>query len=239
MRARRAVSGGSGATIQQESCPLDQALSTTTHFCSLLLRSLRLGGLALMGLCAVGAAQAEKADRDRPMNIEADALKFDDQKQVSVFTGKVLITKGTLVLRGHRVEVRQDAQGNQFGTVVAESGQRAFYRQKRDGVDEFIEGEAETIEYDGQADTVRFIQRAEMRRYRGAVLNDQMTGRVIAFNNATAVYTVDGQAAQGDAPAGRVRAMLTPSAARQSGAPGPVASPAALKPATAIQAERR
>jgi hypothetical protein len=73
----------------------------------------------------------------------------------------------------------------------------------------------------------------------GAVLNDQMTGRVIAFNNATAVYTVDGQAAQGDAPAGRVRAMLTPSAARQSGAPGPVASPAALKPATATQVERR
>jgi lipopolysaccharide export system protein LptA len=217
---------------------MDHAL-LTTPLRSLLLRAAYLGGIALVSLFALGVAHAEKADRDRPMNIEADALKFDDQKQINVFTGKVLITKGTLVLRGHRIEVRQDAQGNQFGTVVGEPGQRAFYRQKRDGVDEFIEGEAETIEYDGQADVVRFVQRAEMRRYKGAVLNDQMTGRVIAFNNATAVYTVDGHAAQGDAPAGRVRAMLTPGTAQPAVLPGAVASPAVLKPATATQVERR
>ena len=146
------------------------------------------------------------------MNVEADALRHDEQKQTSVFTGRVIVTKGSIVIRGARIEVRQDAQGNQYGLVSADPGKLAFYRQKREGVDEYIEGEAETIEYDGRADTVKFIKQAQMRRYRGTVLNDELTGQVILFDNTTEVFNVDGGLAQGStgAPAGRVRAMLMP-----------------------------
>ena len=76
------------------------------------------------------------------MNIEADALRYDDLRQTSVFTGRVVVTKGTIVIRGARVDVRQDPEGYQYGVVTAEPGKLAFYRQKREGVDEFIEGEA-------------------------------------------------------------------------------------------------
>jgi lipopolysaccharide export system protein LptA len=97
--------------------------------------------IAALCVCA-GAAQAEKAYRSKPMNVEADALRHDEQKQTSVFTGRVIVTKGSIVIRGARIEVRQDAQGNQYGLVSAEPGKLAFYRQKREGVEEFIEGEA-------------------------------------------------------------------------------------------------
>jgi len=174
---------------------------------------------ALLG--PLGVAHAEKADRAKPMNIEADALRHDELKQTSVFSGRVVMTKGTIVLRGARLDVRQDADGYQYGVVTAEAGKRAFFRQKRDtlaGVpDEFIEGESEVIEYDGKADNVRFITRAELRRYRGAMLSDEITGAVIVYNNLTDVFTVDGQRtpaanAAGDAPASgsRVRAVLAP-----------------------------
>lgn len=79
-----------------------------------------------------GAAMAERADRDKPMNIESDALRYDDTKQTSVFTGKVVLTKGTMLIRGAQLDVRQDADGNQYGIVKAEPGKRAFFRQKRD-----------------------------------------------------------------------------------------------------------
>ena len=39
---------------------------------------------ALTGLA--GMAHAEKADRAKPMNIEADALRHDELKQTSVFS---------------------------------------------------------------------------------------------------------------------------------------------------------
>ena len=167
--------------------------------------------IAALCVCA-GPAHAEKADRSKPMNVEADALRHDEQKQTSVFTGRVIVTKGSIVIRGARIEVRQDAQGNQYGLVSAEPGKLAFYRQKREAVDEHIEGEAEVIEYDSRADTVKFIKQAQLRRYRGATLNDELTGQVILFDNTTEVFNVDGGLAQGStgAPAGRVRAMLMP-----------------------------
>ena len=133
--------------------------------------------------CAPGVGHAEKADRNKPMNIEADALRHDELKQTSVFTGRVVMTKGSIVLRGARLDVRQDAEGYQYGVVTAEPGKRAFFRQKRDtpagAPDEFIEGESEIIEYDGKADNVRFITRAEMRRYRESVVTDDVSGAVI------------------------------------------------------------
>jgi lipopolysaccharide export system protein LptA len=81
---------------------------------------------AALALCLLGplAANAEKADRDKPMNVEADALRYDDLRQVSVFTGRVVLTKGTILIRGARLEVRQDADGFQYGIVTAEPGAR-------------------------------------------------------------------------------------------------------------------
>ena len=155
---------------------------------SVFSRACRLG-LAAFCLLSASAAWAERADREKPMNIEADSLRYEDQKQLSTFTGRVVVTKGTIVMRGARLQVRQDAAGNQFGTMFAEPGKRAFFRQKREGLDEYIEGEGETIEYDGKADIVRFIRRAEMRRLAGATMVDQVLGSVIVYNNVTEVYT--------------------------------------------------
>lgn len=176
-------------------------------------------------------ACAENADRDKPMNVEADALRYDDIKQVSIFTGRVVLTKGTILIRGDKLEVRQDPQGYQYGVVTGGAGQPAFFRQKREGVDETIEGEGETIEYDGRLDTVKFTGLAQLRRFQGARLNDEFNAGIIVYNNLTNVFTLDGAPAAGStgragqpgAPAGRVRAMLTPKSA-------PVSAPASSTP---------
>jgi lipopolysaccharide export system protein LptA len=175
--------------------------------------------VAVLALIAQPVA-AEKADRDKPMNAEADALRYDDLKQRSVFTGNVVITKGTTILRGGRVDVSQDAQGYQQAVAVAAPGKLAYYRKKRDGVDEFIEAEAEKIEYDSRADTVRFVTRAVVRRFMGVRLLDETTGSVINYDNSSDVFTVDGGAQNRDAanPTGRVRAMLSPRSTASSAA---------------------
>ncbi|MDR2128794.1 MAG: lipopolysaccharide transport periplasmic protein LptA [Burkholderiaceae bacterium] len=165
---------------------------------------------AAASLLLAGAAHAERADRTQPMNIASDALRYEDKSQTSTFTGNVVVSKGTIVLRGARLEVRRDAQGNSFGVMQGGgSGKRAFFRQKREGLDEFIEGEGERIEYDGKSDTVRFLNRAEMRRLAGGQLQDRITGNRISYNNVTEVYTVDG-AARPSGGGERVHAMLAP-----------------------------
>ena len=202
-------------------------MSNTLH-----LRPALAALLALACAGAAPAALAERADRNKPMNAEADALRYDEASQTSVFSGRVVITKGTILIRGAQVEVRQDPQGSQFGIILAGPGQPASYRQKRDGVDEFIEGEAQRIEYDGRADQVRFIGQAVLRRYRGNTLSDETAGGVIVYDNQTEVFRVDGGPASASAtnPLGRVRATLAP---RSQAAPQP-GKPVTLQPSSGI-----
>jgi lipopolysaccharide export system protein LptA len=64
---------------------------------------------ACCALLFAAAGHAEKADREKPINLEADRVTVDDARQTSVFEGNVVLTQGTLVIRGDRMEVRQDA----------------------------------------------------------------------------------------------------------------------------------
>ena len=171
-------------------------------------------GLIASGMGVFGTpAWAEKADKDKPMVIEADAMRHDEIKLLTQFTGRVVALKGTMVLRGARMEVQQDKNGQQVAQIWAAPNERVFFRQKREGLDEFTEGEGEMVIYDSQADVVTLVQRAELRILRGTVLADQMTGEKIVFNNTTEVMTVDRPSAGAkatDPRDQRVRAVLTP-----------------------------
>ena len=194
--------------------------------------------LLTLALLTAWPAMAEKADRDMPMNAESDALRYDDLKQSSVFTGNVIITKGTILIRGARVDVFQDAKGYQQAVVIAEPGKLAYYRSKRDGVDEVIEGEGERIEYDSQADNVKFIGKAVLRRYVGGKLADESNGALIRYENTTDVFTVDGSAKPvrtATNPSGRVRALLAPRAPAPAAAGATPAAPAAASPASSLR----
>lgn len=214
--------------MQQDSCLMKHPLF------SLILPAVLALGVAF-------PAWAEKADRDKPMNAEADALRYDDLKQTSVFTGNVVITKGTTIVRGERVDVMQDPEGYQQAVSIAAPGKLAFYRKKRDGVDEYIEGEGERIEYDSRADLVKFIKRAVVRRYNGATLVDETTGSLIVYDNNTDVFTVDGGAQNKTAanPSGRIRAMLSPRTAASAPGAAPAGPPATLRPSTTLGTEKK
>jgi lipopolysaccharide export system protein LptA len=190
----------------------------------------------LVGPWISETAWAERADRDKPMNAEADALRYDEARRTSVFTGNVVITKGSIVLRGAEVEVRQDARGGQFGLVTGSAQVPAYFRQKRDVPDEYVEGQAQRIEYDSQADVMRLVGQAVLRRYRGSQVNDETSGGVIVYNGANDMFTVDSGAANARTPTnpqGRVRAMLTPVPKKDTPAP-PAAAPLPLRPSRQI-----
>jgi lipopolysaccharide export system protein LptA len=203
------------------------------------LRSFPLARLTGTAACALAlllplaAAHAEQADRDQPMTIQADQQStLDLLKQIVVFNGNVVITQGTMAMHADRVEVRQSPEGFRSATAI---GHPASFRQKRQGLDETIEGFADRIEYDGQADTVRFIGHAKVHRLRGGAVADEITGDEIAYNNVTEVFRVAGGPSNVSPanPSGRVRAVLTPAPAHPASAP-----PAQLKPSGGLGEQR-
>ena len=191
----------------------------------LRLSLLRVLALSLAGLAL--PAQAERADREKPVNLEAARITVDDAKKVHVFEGSVSLAQGTLLLLADRIVVSQDADGFQKGIAY---GAPARFRQKREGRDDYVEGEADRIEYDARSERAEFFGKARVKS-----AGDEVKGAYIGYDAVTERYlaTATGSAADGKpvkGSDGRVRAVIQPKG--NKGAADPVATdPALLKPA--------
>ncbi|MBS0345250.1 MAG: lipopolysaccharide transport periplasmic protein LptA [Proteobacteria bacterium] len=146
-----------------------------------ILRQLVLLTLSLTAPLAI----AEKADRSRPVNIEADRVTVDDKNKIHIFEGHVVLTQGTLTIRSDKLVVSQDMEGYQRGIATGGDGGLARFRQKREGKNEWVEGEGERIEHDARSELSQFFQRAHVKNG-----DDEVRGQYIQYNGLTETYVV-------------------------------------------------
>ena len=191
--------------------------------------ALALAALVPSVALIAGEAHAEKADRQKPLTIEADRNStIDLARKVVVFDGRVVLTQGTLRMTADRVEVTEVAEGQRTAVAKGLPDAPATFREKRDGVDETVEGRAQTIEYDSREDLIRLSGKAVVRRLRGTQLADEFSGETIVWNGAKEFFSVlplTSGAATAGAPGAagtadrRVRAIFTPDPAKQEAVP--------------------
>jgi lipopolysaccharide export system protein LptA len=169
-----------------------------------LVRALVTAALMLVGAARPETAMADKSDRDKPVNIEADRLTMDDAKKESVFEGNVTVSQGTLTLKADKVIVRQDAGGFNYAFAF---GKPAYFKQKREGYDEYIEGNADRLEYDGKANKMQMFTNAEIHKG-----NDEVKGDYVSYDSVTEFYQVIGDPSAKTVlnPKGRVHATIQP-----------------------------
>jgi lipopolysaccharide export system protein LptA len=176
-------------------------MKNRTKQASALTRPAAILAWVVLGLLS-SPASAEKADRDKPVYLEADTVTVDDAKQISTYEGNVVLTQGTLAIKGDKLVVKQDNGGFQHGTVY---GNPASFRQKREGFNEYIEGFADRIEYDAKSDKAQLFNHARMKRDQ-----DEVQGNYITYDASTEFFQVIG-GEKGTAPgSGRVRAIIQP-----------------------------
>jgi len=158
------------------------------------------------------SVHAEKADSTKPTNVEANQMAYDDVKQINTFTGQVVLTRGTLVMKADKMVVVTDPAGYQLATLYAGAGQLATFRQKRDGgPDLWVEGEAERMEYDGKTEVVKLFSRAHIKRLQGTQPTDEVSGQFISYDSRAEFYSVNNTASGESRPgAGRIKAIIQP-----------------------------
>lgn len=198
-------------------------------------RMRKLMCFALLGIASAGAAltgtevRAESADREQPVNLEADRVEMDDTRKEATFQGNVTLTQGTLMIKADKIIVKQDESGFQYGIAY---GKPAHFRQKREGFDDYIEGFSERLEYDGRADKVQMFTNARIQRG-----GDEVRGDYISYDATTEFFQVVGggkTAATPGNPQGRVRAVIQPKPKPGEGADKPPA-PVDLKPTDTLK----
>ena len=163
-------------------------------------RALLAATLCLVSVCAF----AEKADRDKPTQVEANRMSADDARRLNVFEGDVVVSKGTMRLNADRLVVRQDAEGFQSATAT---GRPARFRQRQDpkpGEKEgiWVVGEALRIELDDREQKIELFERARVNRG-----GDEVAGDYILVDQRSEFYQVS--SGKGAAK-GRVKAVIQP-----------------------------
>lgn len=165
--------------------------------------------LLLASVFVLSPAAAEKADKDKPVNLEADRITVDDAKKQHVLEGNVELVRGTLVIRTDKLIVTQDANGFQKGVAYGGPGGLARFRQKREGRDDYVEGEAERIEHDAKTEKTDLFTRAHVKS--GL---DEVRGQFISYDARTENYLVtsgpNGTVARDAGKQERVRAVIQP-----------------------------
>lgn len=160
--------------------------------------------ILMLALTLATTVSAERADRDHPVNIEADRVTVDDRNKTHTFEGRVVLTQGSLTLLGERLVVLQGADGFQTGIATGGSDGLASFRQRREATNDFVEGEAERIEYDTRSEQAKLFTRAIVRSG-----GDEVRGDYIEYDAISENYAARSQSsgAGGD---GRVRAVIQP-----------------------------
>ena len=162
-------------------------------------------------LAAALAAHAEKGDREKPLQIEANRMSADEARRMNIFEGNVVLTKGTIAVRADRIVVRQDAEGFQHTTAT---GKPVRFKQKQDPKEgekegRWMDGEAMRIEIDDSRQTIELFDNARVNRG-----GDEVAGNYIFVDQRSDFFSVS--AAKGakegkeSAPPGRVRATIQP-----------------------------
>lgn len=161
--------------------------------------------LSLLILACSGPALAEKADRNKPIQLEADRITVDDANKVHVLEGRVILTKGTMQLRTEKLVVTQNADGFQKGIATGGANGLAYFRQRRDGSDDYVEGQAERIEYDDRSERTDLYNRAWLKSGK-----DEVRGQFIRYDARIENYTVTNSGTPSAGNDGRVRAVIQP-----------------------------
>ncbi len=176
--------------------------------------------LAIISIFNSSYAFAESADRNKPIELEADSVIINDAKQTSTYTGTVILTQGTLIIRADKLVVREDKNGFQHSTST---GNPTTFKQKREGKNEYMEGSAKRIEYDGRMDKVQLYKKAWVKRGEDIVYGDYISYDA----NAEYAEVIGGKKSESGGPSsGRVRAIIQPKNKEKSPAPAPAPAPA-------------
>lgn len=192
---------------------------------------LRIYFLPVIALCLANQPVfAERADRNKPIHVEANRLTIDDDQRVQILEGDVLLTQGTLRIQSNKLVITEDAQGFQRGVATGGPKGKAHFRQKREGKTDYVEGEGERIEYDTRTEVAELFQNAWVKSGQ-----DFVKGEYIWYDSVSEKYTANSTlpGVINERP-GRVRAILQPR--NKTEAPEPQeTTPPILRSSTHIQ----
>ena len=154
------------------------------------LRLIPVSMLALASL-TTNQARAEKADRDKPLILEAEKVSMNDVKQIYDLSGQIFLVKGSIIVTGENGHITVSPEGYEFIDVKGKSDAVASFRQRREGpADEYMQGKGEQVNYDAKTEVLVLTGNATLKRLLNMQMLDQLQGWKIEYDDVKQYYRV-------------------------------------------------
>jgi len=156
-----------------------------------------LRGLLLCSLFLPSLSWALSTDVEKPVNIEADTVMFNNEKGVADYQGHVIILQGSLEIRADKVNIQ--APGHEIISIVATGKPVNMQQTMDDG--QIVKGQGNTITYQVKGKKIVLTGNAKLEQGKDMISN----------NNITYLPGSGELKAGGKKNSGRVKAVFHPS----------------------------
>lgn len=136
--------------------------------------------LSLMFLIFIANIYALQQDMTKPVQIVADHALLDEKNKSTVFSGNIVITRGSLVIHAATGTASQDLNGDRILDLY---GSPVVFQQLTDDGKEVI-GQCNHFNYDTKTALAILTDRARVKKGKSIIIGDKLT-----YNTKTEVYT--------------------------------------------------
>ncbi|MDF2182187.1 lipopolysaccharide transport periplasmic protein LptA [Neptuniibacter sp. CAU 1671] len=148
-----------------------------------------------------GMALALPDDQNQPIHIAADKAQINDKTGITIYTGNVIITQGSILIEGDQVELyRKD--GN-VDKVIAK-GKPAHFRQKNTATDPFTDAWGLHMVYLINTRILTITEQAKVIQG-----SDTFTGQKIDYDISRSLVNAFG-GTETESGSGRVQMIIQP-----------------------------
>ena len=104
-------------------------------------------------------------DRKQAINLEADNADIDDLKGISVYSGNVILTQGSMVIKSNKLTFYHDKK-RKLDRAVAKGikGKPATFKQRPEGKKVDFRAHANTIVYYLKKDKIHLLKQAYIKQ---------------------------------------------------------------------------
>lgn len=166
--------------------------------------------LLCSGLVFSTSLLALQSDQEQPTRIDADKMTYSELKNINIFSGNVLLTRGSLVIRGEKLTLTQKPDGSQFAVV---EGKPATFKQQRDSDTAevlLIKGQANKITFDGIKEQIVLKGNAGIQKTSNDQVTEQISGTTITYEQKTEFLSVESGIKNSTGKPDRVQAIIKP-----------------------------
>jgi len=153
-------------------------------------------------------ASALTNDRDQPITLEADSADIDDKKGISIYTGNVVLTQGSMVIKSNKLTIFTDKE-KELDKAIADGNKTQFatFKQRPEGKTSDFRAKAMSMTYYLKKDTIHLVKQAQVWQD-----GDTFSGNKIIYDTknetvmASSKKNKDGQPSS----SGRVKVTIQP-----------------------------